>query len=201
MTPRAFPPVPRLLRVPQWWLAPCVFAVLAITALRPLLEGSMRAHMLVQYPLLMLAGALAAAAVPARAACLLARCNALGISGLMLVAAVLAVAMVPRLLDLALLDARVEALKFAALMSAGAALPGSWRAAGAVVQAFFLGGVLPMTVAAGSVYIDAPVRLCNAYLLGEQQRLGVELIAVAALLGVAWLALTLRRVGFSSGAH
>jgi hypothetical protein len=176
-------------------LALSVPAVLAFTPLRALLEAGMRAHMLVQYPLLMLAGALAASAAPAQApaARAFARCNALGIGGLTLVAAVLAVVMIPRVLDLALVDARIEALKFAALVVAGAALPASWRAAGAVVQAFFLGSVLPMTVAVGSVYIDAPVRLCNAYLLDEQQRLGAELIAVAAVCGAAWLTLALYR--------
>jgi len=176
-------------------LALSVPAVLAFTPLRALLEAGMRAHMLVQYPLLMLAGALAVSAAPAQAptARAFARCNALGIGGLTLVAAVLAVAMIPRVLDLALVDARIEALKFAALVVAGAALPASWRAAGAVVQAFFLGSVLPMTVAVGSIYIDAPVRLCNAYLLDEQQRLGAELIAVAAVCGAAWLTLALYR--------
>lgn len=168
-------------------------AVLAFTPLRPLLEAGMRTHMLVQYPLLMLAGALAAQAVPAPAAHVFARCNALGIGGLALASAVLAVAMIPRVLDLALVDTRFEVLKFVALMAAGAALPASWRAAGAVVQAFFMGSALPMTVAAASVYIDAPVRLCNAYRFDEQQRLGAELMAVAAVCGVAWLLLALHR--------
>jgi hypothetical protein len=43
------------------------------------------------------------------------------------------------MLDLALLETRVEALKFVALVAAGAVAPASWRAAGPVVQAFFLG--------------------------------------------------------------
>jgi drug/metabolite transporter (DMT)-like permease len=155
----------------------------------------MRPHMLVQYPLLMLAGALIGSVVPASAARPIARFNGLGISGLSLAAAVLAVAMIPRVLDLALVDTRVEALKFVALVAAGAVAPASWRAAGPVVQAFLLGSVLPMTVAAGSAYIDAPVRLCNAYRLDEQQRLGVELIVIAAVCGVAWVTLTMYRYG------
>lgn len=168
-------------------------AALAFTPLRSMLEAGMRPHMLVQYPLLMLAGALIASVLPASTTRPIARFNGLGISGLTLAAAVLAVAMIPRVLDLALLDTRVEVLKFAALMAAGAVAPASWRAAGAVVQAFFLGIALPMTVAAGSAYIEAPVRLCNAYRIDEQQRLGAELIVVATLCGVAWVTLTLYR--------
>jgi hypothetical protein len=67
---------------------------------------------------------------------------------------------------------------------AGAALRLSWRPAGLVVQGFFLGNVLPMTAVVGQLYIDAPLRLCNAYLLDDQARLGQWLIALAALLAL-----------------
>jgi hypothetical protein len=168
-------------------------SALTFTPLRPWLEASMLTHMLVQFPLLMLAGSLMAPAMPALASRALARWNGLGLAGLVLLAAVLSLVMIPRMLDLALADARIEALKFSALVVAGAGARASWRTAGTVVQAFFLGSVLPMTVAAGSLYSDAPVRLCNAYLLDEQQRVGAALVASAAACGVAWLALALYR--------
>ena len=57
-----------------------------------------------------------------------------------------------------------------------------------VVQGFFLGNVLPMTAVVGQLYIDAPLRLCNAYLLDDQARLGQWLIALAVLLALGWLA-------------
>ncbi len=172
-----------------------MLGALACPPLRAGLEAGMRTHMLVQFPLVLAAGALMAPAMPASAARALAKCNALGLSGLTLLACVLAMAMIPRLLDLALVDGRIEALKFAALAAAGAAARASWRAAGPVVQAFFVGSVLPMTVAAGSLFIEAPVRLCNAYLLGEQQRLGAEVVALATACGVVWLAHALYRSG------
>ncbi|NMM79126.1 hypothetical protein B2J89_21035, partial [Acidovorax sp. SRB_24] len=50
------------------------------------------------------------------------------------------------------------------------------------------GNVLPMTAVVGQLYIDSPTRVCNAYLLGDQERLGHWLVGVAALLAVAWLA-------------
>mgnify|MGYP007099847023 CR=1 FL=1 len=76
----------------------------------------------------------------------------------------------------------------ATLVLAGAALRLSWRPAGLVVQGFFLGNMLPMTAVVGQLYIDAPLRLCNAYLLDDQARLGQWLIALAALLALGWLA-------------
>ena len=160
-------------------LALCV--LLAWPTLRQALEASMWRHMVLQFPLLMAAGALLAAALPPR-------WNAHGIAGLVGVAMVLGVLMVPRVLDLALRDGATEAAKCAALVLAGAALRLSWRAAGLVVQGFFLGNVLPMTAVVGQLYIDAPLRLCNAYLLDDQARLGQWLIALAVLLALGWLA-------------
>lgn len=167
-------------------LALCV--VLAWPPLRHALEASMWRHMVLQFPLLMAAGALLAAALPPRARGAVARWNAHGIAGLVGVAMVLGVLMVPRVLDLALRDGATEAAKCAALVLAGAALRLSWRAAGLVVQGFFLGNMLPMTAVVGQLYIDAPLRLCNAYLLDDQARLGQWLIALAVLLALGWLA-------------
>lgn len=175
-------------------------ALLAWPAARVALEASMWRHMLLQFPLWLLAGALLAAALPQRSRAALARWNTLGIGGLVLAGTVLAVLMVPRVLDLALRDAGIEAAKCAALLLAGAALRLSWRAAGLVVQGFFLGNVLPMTAVVGQLYIDSPLRLCNAYLLDDQQRLGRWLVGVAALLAVAWLARTLWRLAQRDGA-
>lgn len=163
-------------------------ALLASPPLRQWLESSMWRHMLLQFPLWLLAGALLAAVLPARMRNGIARCNAHGIAGLVGVGVVLSVLMVPRVLDLALQDAGIEAAKCTALLLAGALLRLSWRPAGLVVQCFFLGMLLPMMVVVGQLYIDSPLRLCNAYLLDDQQRLGGWLIALAALLAVAWLA-------------
>jgi hypothetical protein len=167
-------------------LALCV--VLAWPPLRHALEASMWRHMVLQFPLLMAGGALLAAALPLRARGAVARWNAHGIAGLVGVAMVLGVLMVPRALDLALRDGAIDAAKYAALALAGAALRLSWRAAGLVVQGFFLGNVLPMTAVVGQLYIDAPLRLCNAYLLDDQARLGQWLIALAVLAALGWLA-------------
>ena len=115
------------------------------------------------------------------------RWNELGIAGLVGSSLALAVLMVPRVLDLALTDLRVECLKLAALVLTGAALRLSWPRAGTLVQVFFLGNVLPMMVVAGTLYQDSPTRVCNAYRLGDQQDLGLALVWVAGAALALWL--------------
>ncbi|HMT57850.1 MAG TPA: hypothetical protein PKC71_07550 [Ottowia sp.] len=173
-----------------WLAGGALGLVLALPWTREAMESSMWRHMLLQFPAWLLAGALLAAALPPRARAAVARWNAHGIAGLVAVAVTLAVLMVPRVLDLALRRPDIEAAKLAALLLAGVALCLSWRPAGLVVQFFFLGNLLPMMVVVGQLYIDSPLRLCNAYLLDDQARLGAWLIGGAAVLGAAWLAWT-----------
>ena len=173
-----------------WLAGGALGLVLALPWTREAMEASMWRHMLLQFPAWLLAGALLAAALPPRARAAVARWNAHGIAGLVAVAVTLAVLMVPRVLDLALRRPDIEAAKLATLLLAGVALRLSWRPAGLVVQFFFLGNLLPMMVVVGQLYIDSPLRLCNAYLLDDQARLGAWLIGGAAVLGAAWLAWT-----------
>jgi hypothetical protein len=172
---------------PRAWLGFGLLAILLLPPLRRATESSMSTHMLVQYPALLLAGALlvAPAARPWQRG--LQRFNELGIAGLLGAALAMAVLMVPRVLDLALADVRVESLKLLALVGSGAALALSWRRAGTVIQAFFLGNVLPMLAVAGTLYQDSPTRLCNAYRLDDQQTLGMALVGVSAAVAAIWL--------------
>lgn len=166
--------------------ATLVLVLLALPPVRAWTEASMSRHMLLQFPLLLACGAGLAAALSTRWRARIAAWNAYGIAGLVAVALVLSLAMIPRLLDLALLDARIEALKWIALLACGAALHLSWQRAGLVVQGFFLGNVLPMTAVAGQLYQDSPLRLCNAYLLGDQLRLGQALVGIAIAVALGW---------------
>lgn len=182
------------LRLAQGLAGLALLLALAWPATRQALEASMWRHMVLQFPLVMLAGALLAGALGARARAAIARWNEGGLAGLVGAGIVLAILMVPRVLDLALYQPGVETAKLAALLFAGAALRLSWHHAGVVLQFFFLGNVLAMMAIVGMLYIDTPVRLCNAYLLDDQERLGHWLTVSAAILGVAWLLWTGRRL-------
>lgn len=173
-------------------LAAATALLLLLPPARQALESSMTLHMLVQAPLLMLCGAFIAGALPAGSRARLDAWNAYGITGLFATAVVLALIMIPRVLDLAVTDWRVDAAKALALLACGGALRLSWRRGGALVQGFFLGNVLPMTAAAGQLYQDSPLRLCNAYLLDDQVRLGQLLVALAVAAGIAWFAQLVR---------
>jgi hypothetical protein len=184
---------------PTWLTGPrlamaatALLGLLALPSVRQALEAGMTTHMLVQFPLLACCGAMLAHAMPARWRAAFDRWNAYGIAGLLCAALVLAVLMIPRVLDLALVDLRVEAAKWLALVACGAALRLSWRPAGLLVQGFFLGNVLPMTVVAGHLYQDTPVRLCNAYLLDDQLRLGQWLVVLAGTAAAGWVAQVVR---------
>jgi hypothetical protein len=170
-------------------------AVLALPPARQLLESRMTLHMLVQFPLLVAAGFLLARTIPAPARRRIDAWNAHGIAGLLAAVLVQMLLMIPRVLDLALVDGRVEAAKMLALLACGAGLQLSWRRAGLLVQGFFLGNVLPMTAAVGQLYQDAPLRLCNAYLLDDQLRLGQALVVLAVVAAVGFVVQVARRFG------
>ena len=169
-------------------MAPAALVLLVLPPARHALESSMSAQMLLQFPLLGLCGFALAGALPARRKTHVDRWNAYGISGLFGTALLAALLMVPRLLDLAVADARIDLLKGLALVLGGMALRVSWRPAGWLVQGFFLGNVLPMTAAVGQLYQDSPARLCNAYLLDDQVRLGRMLVGLAAAIAIVWFA-------------
>lgn len=181
------------------WLL--LLLLMLVPPLRKMIESSMAAHMLIQYPCLVVAGALLVERVPSRWLKAAQRWNELGIAGLVCSALTLAILMIPRVLDLALVDAQVETIKLVALIASGAALRLSWKRAGVVVQTFFLGNVLPMTGVAGTMYQDSAVRLCNAYRLDDQHDLGLALVVLAIATAALWLFLVATRRTSSDSTH
>lgn len=181
----------KLLRLWRRWRLPAALALLCLLALpgvRNFLEAGMTRHMLVQFPLLALTGFCLASALPRRWLARANRWNGYGITGLFAIALMLAILMIPRVLDLALVDIRIELAKWLALILCGAALRLSWQPAGLLVQGFFLGNVLPMTAVVGYLFESSPVRVCNAYLLDDQVWLGQGLVWIAAAIGLVWFA-------------
>ena len=148
------------------------------------LESSMARHMLVQLPLLVYAGVIAARLLPARLSA--ARFDEYGIVGLAALLFISAYWMVPRALELSLTSPVSEAAKFASLLVLGLILPGSLRRCPWVVQLFFLGNFGAMMAIAGIQYQNMPQRLCNAYLLDDQGNTGLGLVAGAILISIAW---------------
>ena len=153
---------------------------------REALERVMVAHMLVQIPLLAIAGALGATALPSLLKSRVARWNQSGLSGTLLALIASTWWMVPRSLDWALASPLMEAAKFVTLpLLVGAPLALSWSSLGTMGRGFVIANVLPMWAVVGWAYIAAPVRVCNYYLVDQQVITGVALIAVSVALGAA----------------
>lgn len=161
--------------------------MLNIPFIRRIMESDMAYHMLLQFPLILLAGWLLAKMLPVQIKTGLQSWNYAGVTGLLAASMILMFWMIPRALDLVLINNTLEFLKFLSLALAGAALALSWPEAGIIVRGFFLGNVLPMMMVAGWLYIEAPVRLCNSYLSNDQLRTGSGLLALSIAGSLVWL--------------
>lgn len=163
--------------------------LLALPPLRGWLEESMIGHMLVQIPLLVAVGVLGGFALPPHLKRLLAAYNAYGLPFTLLAGFASTYWMLPRALDAALVNPWMEAVKFASLpLLVGLPLAVSWRPLGTIGRGFVLANFISMLTVIGWLYIVAPVRVCNNYLVNEQTVVGWLLVAIAGLLFIAWTA-------------
>lgn len=151
----------------------------------------MTVQMLVQIPLLALAGGLVAHCLPRGLKRRLERWNRHGISGLLLASLAGLVWMLPLAMDASLDDPRVALAKYLSVpLLIGAPVALSWPLAGFVVRGVVLAELIATTIRLGWLYLMSPVRLCANYLLDDQQRLGRILIGV----GFAILAVLIWRL-------
>lgn len=174
-----------------------VGALAAALAFRGSLMAFMSTHMLVQIPLLVLAGVGAEQAwrawrvlVPSGDGVSGARrwsYNEYGVPGLLFASLIGACWMLPKALDDALLFWQVAAFKYVGLFVVGVVLRASVRRSNTVIKLFFLGNFCWMSAIVGMIYLDEPVRLCNAYLQNDQEWAGRGLIALAIILPSSWL--------------
>jgi len=161
-----------------------LWILLALPWVRVALERVMATHMLVQIPLLAVAGVLLARGLPAPSRARLATWNEGGVTGIVLALIASSWWMVPRALDLALASTTVEAMKFVTIpLLVGVPLALSWRALGSLGRGFVVANVLPMWAVVGWMYLAAPVRVCNYYLVSDQVVAGTLLLCASAVLG------------------
>ncbi|MBX3684683.1 MAG: hypothetical protein KF909_01005 [Rhodocyclaceae bacterium] len=178
-------------------LLACMPLLLLVAPLRHTLEGSMALHMLIELPMLFVAGGAAEGMLrhKSRLAGLAQRFDAYGLLGLALASCIAALWMIPSMLDLSLLDARVQGAKYLAWWLAGFVSCSSWRRAAPELAAFFLGNTAWMLATAGLLYQDAPQRLCVSYLQDEQVISGQGLVALSLLVGALAIARLVARPG------
>ena len=167
-------------------LAGALLAVLLAPPVRHVLEASMTAQMLVQIPLLVVVAALLARALPGRWVDAVEPWNRQGLSSLLIAMFAAAFWMLPRMLDAAATEPLAAAAKFASLpLLVGLPLAIAWPRMGFVVRGVFLLECVATAFRLGWLYLVSPDRLCNNYLLGDQQLLGRCLLVLGAALTLA----------------
>ena len=165
-------------------IAVSAFAFCMIT--RVPLEQSPVTHILVQLPLLAASGWFAAQALRPHIPPKLIPGDH-GISGLLAVLFCIAYWMLPRNIDAALESAFFETAKFVSIpLLAGGALALSWPQAHPLVRGFLKANALSMLGVLGFLYTHAPVRICNNYLVSDQEKLGFGFLYVAIALALVW---------------
>ncbi|HYG85599.1 MAG TPA: hypothetical protein VD978_05005 [Azospirillum sp.] len=160
-----------------------LWLMLAAPPVRTAAEADMSLHMLVQIPLLMVAGWLLAGALRPPAWFRLA--DEGGWAGTLVAVLAASYWMVPRVLDAALVDLRFEFLKFVGLpLLVGAPLRWSWPRLSALGRGFVITNMLSMTAFVGWLYVAAPVRVCVYYMAEQQVMAGKLLLAATAAAGL-----------------
>lgn len=166
-------------------------AALAIIAtcwiFRDLLEQDPVTHVLIQLPLLALAGAMLARTVVSQYRRPTSSWNAGGVPMLLLAIVTIAFWMLPRSIDAALVDDWVEFGKFITVPGLiGMPLLLGWRRAHPLLRGFLKAQALSMLGVMAFLYTHAPIRICNAYLVGDQERLGLGFLVAAIALAIIW---------------
>lgn len=164
------------------------YLLLALPATRSWLEASMVTHMLVQMPLLVALGALAAVCLDERRRQSLLALLGGPVSSIALATFASSYWMLPRALDAAIGGGLTEAMKFLSLpLLVGLPVALAWQRLGPIGRGFVWTNLISMLGFLGWLYLAAPVRVCNNYLLDEQSRVGWLLVNLAVLLFAGWL--------------
>lgn len=169
-----------------------LYLLLATPDARAWLEATMSTHMLVQIPLLAAIGIVVGRLLPKRC-----QESLLAAAGGALPCVVLAVFassywMLPRAMDAALADTLTgtltETTKFISLpVLVGLPLALAWKRLSIIGRGFVWTNFISMLAVLGWLYIAAPVRVCNSYLVEQQSDTGWLMVKLAVLLFACWL--------------
>ena len=155
-------------------------ALIAALAAQPFVASDPVVHVLVQMPALVAAGV--ALAVRLRLPG--------NLTGAALILALVtgAIWMLPRSVDAALITQGGLTAKFITLpLLCGAPLALSWPRLRPVLRGFLKAQAISMLLLLSFLYTHAPLRICNSYLVDDQQRLGMGFAYAAVVLTLIWL--------------
>lgn len=151
------------------------------------MQSSMWLHMTVQLPAFAWIGWWCAGAISEATLQRWRIVNHEGVPCWLIWIAITTVWMLPRSLDLALQLPAVNFVKAMSCLTAGIALSIAWQQSGLLVRVFAVGNWAWMSWVAGALYLEAPSRLCNAYLQDDQQWAGIGLLLWGLLAAIGLL--------------
>jgi len=171
---------------PLWLGSLCL--LLATPLARESMEATMSAHMLVQIPLLVASGFLSCMLLPEYWQEKLFVTMGGAIPCVLLALFAASYWMLPRALDAALSHPLAEAAKFISLpVLVGLPLALAWKRLSIIGRGFVWTNFISMLAVLGWLYIDAPVRVCNNYLVNQQESTGWLMVKLAFMLFLWWL--------------
>lgn len=165
-----------------------LYLLLATPAARGWMEATMTGHMLLQIPLLAIIGVVLCHLLPERLQNLLLATAGGAIPCLLLALFASGYWMLPLALDGALTNPFNEAAKFFSLpLLVGLPLGLAWKRLEVIGRSFVWTNGISMLVVLGWLYITAPVRVCNNYLVDQQEIAGWWMVKLALVLFACWL--------------
>ena len=165
-----------------------LYLLLATPAAREWMEATMTGHMLLQIPLLAAIGIMSCHLLPERLQDSLLAAAGGAIPCVLLATFASSYWMLPRALDGALTSPLNEAAKFLSLpLLVGLPLGLAWKRLEVIGRSFVWTNAISMLVVLGWLYIIAPVRVCNNYLVDQQEIAGWWMVKLAVVLFACWL--------------
>lgn len=177
---RSLPPV-------YFWIASGCFASLMLVPLVVYLEQTLATHILGLYPLLVAIGFGIGVICHTPLLRYTTVVNRGGFAGIFLITFTLFFWMIPRWMDASLAEWHIALAKYLSLMFlVGLPLAISWQRMHPITKGMFKIEFLSMLFRLGWLYLISPDRLCNNYVLRDQENLGWGLLIVGLSLSITW---------------
>jgi uncharacterized membrane protein YkgB len=165
-----------------------LYLLLATPLARHSMETTMSVHMLVQMPLLVICGFMFCLLLPDAWQNKLLAALGGATSSVLLALFAASYWMLPRALDAALSNPLAEGAKFISLpILVGLPLALAWKKLSLIGRGFVWANLISMLAVLGWLYIVAPVRVCNNYLMNQQENTGWLMVKLALILFLYWL--------------
>lgn len=165
-----------------------LFLLLALPPVKQLMESHMVGQMIVQLPLLVVAGFFIGEAIKSKITVDQNNSKLNGVAGILLAVFTISYWMLPRAMDASINDVWFGILKYSTLpLLAGIPISLCWRKLHPLWKNFIWANNISMFAVMGWLFIISPVRLCNNYLLGQQILLGQIFLLVTALICIYFI--------------